>query len=159
MSDALFAVEARVEPDWVDYNGHLNMAYYHVMFDKALDRALDRYAVGPGYAPKSPWTVFTAEVHVRYLAEVLPGARLVVEILALAVDDKRLHTFQLLRDAASGLLHATSEQMLLHVGLETRKVSPFPADARARLEAWAAACAALPRPDGVGRRIAMPGQA
>jgi acyl-CoA thioester hydrolase len=156
MTDGIYRVAAKVEPEWVDYNGHLNMAYYHVMFDRALDRALDHFAVGPGYAPKSPWTVFTAEVHVRYLAEVLPAARLRVDILALAVDDKRLHTFQTLCDAETGRLHATSEQMLLHVGLETRKVSPFPADARARLEAWVAACAAAPRPEGIGRAIAMP---
>jgi acyl-CoA thioester hydrolase len=157
MSEAIFAVEAGIEPEWLDYNGHLNMAYYHVIFDRALDRALDAFQVGPGYAPKSPWTVFTVEVHVRYLAEVLPGAALTVGIRALAVDGKRLHTFQELRDAATGRLHATSEQMLIHVGLETRRVAPFPEDARRRLDAWVAAGRDLPKPDGAGRSIAMPG--
>ena len=31
----------RVEPGWIDYNGHLNMAYYHVLFDRAVDEAVD----------------------------------------------------------------------------------------------------------------------
>lgn len=157
MTEAIFRVEAGIEPEWLDYNGHLNMAYYHVIFDRALDRVLDAFQVGPGYAPKSPWTMFTVEVHVRYLAEVLPAASLAVEVRALAVDGKRLHTFQDLRDAETGRLHATSEQMLIHVGLETRRAAPFPEDARRRLEEWALAGRELPRPDGAGRAIAMPG--
>ena len=23
-----------IEPDWIDYNGHLNMAFYNVLFDR-----------------------------------------------------------------------------------------------------------------------------
>lgn len=156
MNPAIFSVEAGIEAGWLDYNGHLNMAYYHVIFDRALDRALAAYQVGPGYAPKSPWTVFTVEVHVRYLAEVLSGARLKVDIRALAVDDKRLHTFCDLRDADSGRLHATSEQMLIHVGLDSRRAAPFPPDALARLKSWVEAGRGLPPPEDVGRAVAMP---
>jgi acyl-CoA thioester hydrolase len=67
-----------------------------------------------------------------------------------------LHTFEELRHAGEGWLSATSENMTIHIDMTARKTAPFPSDIRARIEAVANAHATVPRPEGIGRKIAMP---
>jgi acyl-CoA thioester hydrolase len=145
-----------LEPDWIDYNGHLNMAYYNVLFDRSVDAALDAYGIGADHRAAGGGTFFTVEVHVRYLAEVAPDALVRISVRLAGHDPKRLHLFLEMRDAVSGLLHATSEQLLLHVDLASRKVVRFDDVAMKRVEAWAADDSVLPPLDGIGRRIALP---
>jgi acyl-CoA thioester hydrolase len=146
----------QIEPQWIDYNGHLNMAYYNVMFDRAIDELWLQLGIGPTYMKARQGSTFTAECHVRYLREIHLGDPVQVSILLVAADEKRLHTFEELRHAGEGWLSATSENMTVHIDMTARKTAPFPSDIRARIEAVAKAHAAVPRPDGVGRKIAMP---
>jgi acyl-CoA thioester hydrolase len=67
-----------------------------------------------------------------------------------------LHTFEELRHASEGWLSATSENMTLHMDMSERKVAPFPPDIRARIQAVVASHAAVPHPEGIGRKVAMP---
>ena len=145
-----------VEPQWIDYNGHLNMAYYNVMFDRAIDELWLWLGIGPGYLKERHHSTFTAECHVRYLREIHLGDPVQIAILLLGADEKRLHTFEELRHATDGWLSATSENMTLHVDMATKKVAPFPANITRRLARMKAAHARLPRPEAAGRRIAMP---
>ena len=39
----------QIEPQWIDYNGHLNMAYYNVMMDRAIDEMWLQLGIGPAY--------------------------------------------------------------------------------------------------------------
>ena len=146
----------QIEPQWIDYNGHLNMAYYNVMFDRAIDELWLRIGIGPGYMKERNGSTFTAECHVRYLREVHLGDPVQVSILLVAADEKRLHTFKELRHATEGWLSATSENMTIHMNMNLRKTAPFPADIRARIDALAKAHSTVPRPEGIGRKIAMP---
>ena len=146
----------QIEPQWIDYNGHLNMAYYNVMFDRAIDELWLILGIGPDYKKARGNSTFTAECHVRYLREVHLGDPLQVAITLLAADDKRLHLFEELRHAREGWLSATSETMTLHVDMGPRKTAPFPADVRATIERIAKSHASAPRPEGVGRSISMP---
>jgi acyl-CoA thioester hydrolase len=97
-------------------------------------------------------------VHVRYLRELNAGDRVRVSFQLLDVDAKRLHYFEELRHADDGWLSATSENMALHVDMTARKTAPFPAHIAARLAQMKAAHAGLPLPEGLGRRIVMPGK-
>ncbi|HYQ06833.1 MAG TPA: thioesterase family protein [Xanthobacteraceae bacterium] len=146
----------RVEPGWIDYNGHLNMAYYNVLFDRAVDEVYDLLGCGLVYLKDSHHSCFTAEVHVRYLRELNAGDLVRVTFQLLDFDAKRLHYFEELHHAEQGWLSATSENMALHVDMAARKTVPFPQNIAARLAEMKAAHASLPVPDGVGRRIAMP---
>jgi acyl-CoA thioester hydrolase len=146
----------QIEPQWIDYNGHLNMAYYNVMFDRAIDELWLRFGIGPGYMKTRNGSTFTAECHVRYLREIHLGDPVQVSILLVAADEKRLHTFEELRHATEGWLSATSENMTIHIDMTARKTAPFPPDIRARIEAVANAHRTIPRPEGIGRKIAMP---
>src|ERR1700740_3722998 len=146
----------QIEPQWIDYNGHLNMAYYNVMFDRAIDELWLKLGIGPGYMKARQGSTFTAECHVRYLREIHLGDPVQVSILLVGADEKRLHTFEELRHASEGWLSATSENMTIHIDMTARKTAPFPPDIHARVQAVANAHAAIPRPEGIGRKIAMP---
>lgn len=146
----------QIEPGWIDYNGHLNMAYYNVLFDRGIDQLWLEFGIGPDYLKTRNSSTFTAECHVRYLREIHLGDPVRVSIYVIAADEKRIHSFEELRHATEGWISATSENMTLHVDMTTRKTAPFPPDIAARIDAARRAHAAVPRPDGLGRRIAMP---
>src|SRR6266576_6084246 len=146
----------QVEPQWIDYNGHLNMAYYNVMFDRAIDELWLKLGIGPGYMRERQGSTFTAECHVRYLREIHLGDPLQVSILLVGADEKRLHTFEELRHASEGWLSATSENMTIHIDMGLRRTAPFPPDIRTRIAALANAHATISRPECIGRKVAMP---
>jgi acyl-CoA thioester hydrolase len=145
-----------VEPQWIDYNGHLNMAYYNVLMDRAVDEAFEQLGIGASYITHSNHSTFTAEVHVRYVREIHVHAPVRVSFQLLDFDDKRIHLFEEMRHAEEGWLSATSENMMLHVDMGAKKVVPFSAETMKALAAMKDAHAKLPFPDGAGRKIAMP---
>jgi acyl-CoA thioester hydrolase len=146
----------RVEPGWIDYNGHLNMAYYNVLFDRAVDEAYELLGCGAAYVEERRHSCFTAEAHVRYLRELHAGDPVRVTFQLLDYDAKRMHYFEQLFHAVEGWLSATSENMVLHVDMAAQKTAAFPDAVAARLARMKAAHAHLPVPDAVGRGIAMP---
>lgn len=146
----------RVEKSWLDYNGHLNMAYYNVLFDRAVEEAFLLVGLGEEYLKRRNCSYFTAEVHVRYVRELGPADPVRVTLQLLDFDEKRMYFFQQLFHAEEGWISATSEQMSLHVDMSAKRVAPFPADVSRRLAAMLAAHRQMPRPEAAGRRIAMP---
>ncbi len=145
-----------VDPAWIDYNGHMNMAYYNVLFDRCADEAFETLGMGPAYARDRKLTAYTAEIHVRYLRELHAGDTVTITLQHVAHDAKRLHACQEIRHA-DGWLAATAEVLWLHVDMAGPKVAPFPPDVAAKLEAMAAAHVALPRPIGIGKPIGIGG--
>ncbi len=134
------------------------MAYYNVLFDRAVDEAYELIGIGLDYLKQHKHSTFTAEVHVRYLREMHEGDPVRVTFQLLDYDAKRIHYFEQLLHATEGWVSATSENMTLHVDMTAKKVAPFPDDVMRNLAAMKAAHAHLPIPDGAGRRIAMPGK-
>jgi len=145
----------RVEPAWIDYNGHLNMAYYNVLFDRAVDEAFELLGCGQAYVERG-FSTFTAEVHVRYLRELHQDDPVRVTFQLLDYDAKRMHYFEQLFHATEGWVSATSENMSLHVDMQAKKAVPFAPEVTACLAKMKAAHARLPVPEAVGRKIAMP---
>src|ERR1700741_4673125 len=80
----------RVKPQWIDYNGHLNMAYYNVLFDRAVDEAYELIGIGVDYLKRQKHSTFTAEAHVRYLRELHDGDAVRVTFQLLDFDAKRI---------------------------------------------------------------------
>jgi acyl-CoA thioester hydrolase len=145
----------RVEPAWVDYNGHLNMAYYNVLFDRAVDEVYELWGVGEPYVTKRRHSFFTVEVHLRYLRELHVDDPVRVTFQLLDFDSKRVHYFEQLFHASDGFVSATSENLALHVNLDSRKTAPFPDDVTRRLTQMQGSHAKLPRPEATGARIGM----
>jgi len=150
--------EGEVLPEWIDYNGHMNLAYYTVLFDGATDLLFDELGLGLDYRRTTQQGTFVAETHNLYERELLVGARVRVATQIVAADAKRLHLAHEMFALDGGHRAATQELMFLHVDLAARRVTPFPEDLRRRVMGAATAHATLPRPDWVGRRIAMPGK-
>jgi acyl-CoA thioester hydrolase len=151
-----FAAHAEaVRPDWIDYNGHMNLAYYVLVFDHATDALFDALGVGAQYRHEAELSLFAVESHVLYTRELALGDPIRVESRLLGVDDKRLHFGHEMFHGTGGWRAATIELMSVHVDLRQRRTTPFPADRRQGLDRAAAAHAALPAADWVGRRIAL----
>jgi acyl-CoA thioester hydrolase len=146
-----------VESAWIDFNGHLNLAYYHVLFDRAADEVSAALGLGLAYVEEGRGSTFALEAHVRYLREVKREDPVLVETVLVAHDEKRLLFFQSLLEADSGRLFATNEVLSIHVDMTTRRAAPFPPDRLAAIAALAAAHAGLPRSDRLGRGIALKG--
>ncbi|KQT51043.1 hypothetical protein ASG43_06335 [Aureimonas sp. Leaf454] len=148
----------RVLPEWIDLNGHLNLAYYHVLFDQAAGEALDALGLKREDVPRTLRSTFVAESHVVYLRELHEGAVVHVDTRIVDFDDKRMHIYQELHHA-DGWLAATVEAMVLSIDLSGPRVAAWTPEIRAAIEAAAAAGAALPAPAGIGRRVGIPRKA
>jgi acyl-CoA thioester hydrolase len=148
----------RIQPQWIDYNGHLNVAYYNVLFDRAVDEVYEPLGLGPDYLERHNQSTMVAEMHVRYLREVHQPDPLQVTVQLLDYDAKRIHLFEQLLHATEGWVSATCETMTLHVGMTAKKVVPFHDSVLRALERMQSAHAALPRPEAAGRSVKMPGK-
>jgi acyl-CoA thioester hydrolase len=144
-----------VKPEWIDYNGHMNVAYYVLAFDHATDRLFDLFDLGVDYVKRTNNSTFVLETHVTYAQEVHEGDPLRFTAQLLDYDAKRLHYFLQMFHAEEGYLSATSEQIALHVSLDTRRTAPIPAEQLARLSVAMAAHQGLTRPPQAGRVIGI----
>src|SRR4051794_7073779 len=78
----------RIDPAWIDYNGHLNMAYYNVLFDRAIEEAFAIIGLGADYIRERDASTFTAECHVTYKRELNLGDPVRVTLQLLDFDEK-----------------------------------------------------------------------
>jgi acyl-CoA thioester hydrolase len=147
-----------VRPEWVDYNGHMNVAYYVLIFDNATDAALDRLDVGEEYRRRTGCSVFVGEMHVNYRQEVLQGDALTVGTRLLGIDERRLVLFHEMTCSRFESAVASNEVLCVHVDLATRRASPWPADAASTLARALAARSHLPAPKLAGRGIRLAGR-
>jgi acyl-CoA thioester hydrolase len=147
-----------VKPEWLDYNGHMNEAYYVLVFSEATDAFMDFTGQDAAYRKRTGHTIYTLETHVAYLQEVGEGETVRVETQLLGVDTKRYRLFHLMYHDGSNELLATGEHMMLNVDMAGPKSAPFGEELAAKLEAIRAAHANLPVPDQAGRSIALPGE-
>lgn len=146
----------KVEPEWIDYNGHLNMAYYNVLFDLGVDGAFETFGLGPDYVKAHNASYYTLENHVVYLREIHDGDDVDVSFQLLDYDAKRTHAFLELIHAKDGFVSATSEQIHMHVDMNQKRSSPFPDAVLERIGAMHAAHRPLPVKPQVGRVIGIP---
>lgn len=147
-----------VHADWIDYNGHMNVAYYLLVFDHATDALLDRIGLGADYARIEGRSVFVLEAHLTYERELTAGDPVRISTRVLAADGKRFQVFHEMFHADEGFLAATNELMLMHVDLAERRSVPLPEPVARRLADLVDRHAVLPRPRQVGRVIGMSGR-
>jgi acyl-CoA thioester hydrolase len=146
---------ARVRPEWIDANGHMNVGYYVIAFDHATDTLCDQLGVGWSYVEHRLGMVFVLEAHVTYDREVHAEDPLRITTQILDHDAKRLHFFHAMYHGTEGWLAATNELIMAHIDYESRRSAPWHPETMRRLEAIATAHKALPRPDKAGRIIGI----
>jgi len=145
-----------VLPEWIDHNGHMNLAYYVVLFDQATDLLFDALGIGSAYRSATGNGTFAVEAHTLWERELLVAERVRVASWIIGADDKRLHVAHEMRRLDRAERVAAQELMFVHVDLKARRVSPYPPDLKARVEAAEEAHRAVPRPDWIGRRLGLP---
>ena len=113
--------------DWIDYNGHMNVAYYTLAFDKALDFFFeDVLDIGPSFVEKNKEGPFALKASYNYFSELLEGENFFVDISILDFDLKRVHVFGEMRKDGSLELSAVFETVLMNMDLNERKVKKYP---------------------------------
>lgn len=144
-----------VPPDWIDYNGHMNVAYYVLAFDRTTDAFLDALGMGQEYRERQNCSAFVVEMHVNYQRELVAGDPMRITTQLLGFDSRRIHYFHRLFHAEQGFLSATTELMVIHVDLAKRHNVPMPVPVLDRLSAVQAQHIQLPRPPQSGRVIGV----
>ena len=113
--------------DWIDYNGHMNVAYYTLAFDKALDFFFeDVLDIGPSFVEKNKEGPFALKASYNYFSELLEGEKFFVDISILDFDLKRVHVFGEMRKDESLELSAVFETVLMNMDLNERRVKQYP---------------------------------
>ncbi|MBX9458628.1 MAG: thioesterase family protein [Rhizobium sp.] len=105
-----------VLPEWIDYNDHLNVAYYGLIFDRSAEAAVDILNLGEAYRRAENKTLVTAECHISYVRELKVGSEVRSSFRLIDADAKSLHVYLELYHA-DGWLAAAQESVLLHVDL------------------------------------------
>lgn len=141
----------QVLPEWIDVNGHMNVAYYVLAFDLGVDALWTRFGITEEHIRSNASSTFAVESHVTYRRELKEAEPYLVTAQILAYDEKRIHQFQRMYHAAEGFVAATAEWMNLHVDLSTRRVAPWPAPILAGIQAVAKAQGKWPYPHDAGR--------
>ena len=145
---------APLQPDWIDYNGHLRDAYYVVALSLAIDEVMDQLGVDAAYRDRTRCTLYTLELHIHYLHEIKATDELRVATSVLDYDSKRIHaSCEFLCPRIEGSA-ASAELMLMHVHQGDKPASAvFPADIAARLEALKVSASSAAARRHVSRKI------
>ncbi|MDE8348267.1 MAG: thioesterase family protein [Acidocella sp.] len=144
-----------VLPGWVDDNGHMNLAYYLVMFDAASDAVFETLGIGQGYRQTADCTCFAAETHLVYEREMNVGDKARIHTTVIDVDAKRLHLAHEMVQEGKAARACLQEIMFVNVNLTTRRVVPWAAPVLENLQAALAVHNLLQRPEKLGRAIGI----
>jgi acyl-CoA thioester hydrolase len=147
---------ATVPSAWIDYNGHMNVSYYTMAFDKAADQIYDEVLlIGADYARQSRMGPYVIQQQIHYIGELLRGDEFCIGFRILDWDAKRMHTWSDLIRVSDGSIAASAEALMMNVDLELRRSAPYPDWALARIDALGMAQRDLPRPALMGRTIGI----
>lgn len=154
-AEPLLTAEGCVRDEWLDHNGHMNVAYYLLIFDRATDRFHAMLGKNADYIARTRCSTFALEMHLTYARELLPRAPYKVLTRLVDHDHKRIHLLHHMQHGEEAWLAATNESISMHIDLTARRSAPFPAEISTRLERLASAHASLPPDEHVGRRVGI----
>ena len=115
----------KIIKEWIDYNGHMNMAYYVLIFDQAWENILNKFQMGGEKAEESKRTTMVVETRTTYDSEVKEGDEVEVYVSYFDHDKKRLHLKCEMYEKKTKKLSATMENLSLYIDLDKRKVTDF----------------------------------
>ncbi len=144
-----------VPAEWIDYNGHMNVAYYTLAFDRSLDEVFDTLGLGEQLVRSAGMGPMALQSQIHYLDELLEGQRFACEFQLLDADHKRMHFFVTMLHLEKGTEAATYESISINVDLTARRSAPYPEEARAKLDRLLAEHRRLPRPARAGASLGI----
>tara|TARA_B100000900_G_scaffold323648_1_gene283221 strand:+ start:715 stop:1182 length:468 start_codon:yes stop_codon:yes gene_type:complete len=114
-----------IKKEWTDYNSHMNMAYYVLVFDQLWENMLEKFKMGENSAKTTNMSTMVVETHTTYNNEVKEGDKVEVNLTYFDHDKKRLHYKLEMIEKSTNKLSATIEMISLYIDLSKRKVSEF----------------------------------
>ena len=114
-----------IKKEWTDYNEHLNMAYYVLIFDKCWEVMLEKFKMGEHSAKTTKKSTMVVETHTTYNNEVKQGDEVEIVLTFFDHDKKRLHFRLEMHEKKTKMLSATIEMLALYIDLNKRKVTEF----------------------------------
>ena len=114
-----------IKKEWTDYNNHMNMAYYVLVFDQIWEIILEKFKMGEQSAKTTNMSTMVVETHTTYNNEVKEGDEVEINLTFLDHDKKRLHFKMEMIEKSSKKLAATLEMLSLYIDLNQRKVAEF----------------------------------
>ena len=122
---SIYLKSQKIIKEWVDYNNHLNMAYYVLIFDQACEVMLEKFKMGAVSAEKERRSTMVVETNTKYINEVKEGVEVDIMLTFFDHDKKRLHLSLDMIEKQTKKISASIEWLSLYVNLETRKVTEF----------------------------------
>ena len=114
-----------IKKEWTDYNNHMNMAYYVLVFDQVWENMLEKFKMGENSAKTKNMSTMVVETYTTYNSEVKEGDEVEINLTFFDHDKKRLHFKMEMIEKSSQKLSATLEMLSLYIDLNKRKVSEF----------------------------------
>ena len=114
-----------IKKEWTDYNNHMNMAYYVLVFDQIWEIILEKFKMGESSAKTTGMSTMVVETYTTYNNEVKEGEEVEINLTFFDHDKKRLHYKMEMIEKSSRKLSATLEMLSLYIDLSKRKVTEF----------------------------------
>jgi len=146
-------LRGQVLPEWIDINNHMNVAYYVLAFDQAVDKLWTRFGLTNEHIEEYESSTFAVESHVTWQREISEAEPYIITSQILAYDEKRIHQFMRMYHADRNYLCATAEWMNLHVDIAVRRVAPWPPQILDGIARYTALQGEWPWPQEACRRI------
>ena len=114
-----------IKKEWTDYNNHMNMAYYVLVFDQLWEIILEKFKMGEQSAKTTNMSTMVVETHTTYNSEVKEGDEVEINLTFFDHDKKRIHFKMEMIEKSSKKLSATLEMLSLYIDLNKRRVAEF----------------------------------
>ena len=115
----------KIIKEWTDYNNHMNLSYYILVFDMGAEVILSKFKMGEHSAKTTKKSTMVVETHTTYNNEVKEDDEVDVSLTYFDHDNKRLQYKLEMYDKAKNILSATTEVLALYMDLNTRSVAVF----------------------------------
>lgn len=148
--------QGKVRPEWIDHNGHMNLAYYVLAFDLACEDFFTCFGMNQAYRDATGCSTFSGDIHVYYKRELREGEAFTVTSTLLGFDEKRIRYMNQMYRADDGSDVALMEAISLHVDLTARRVCAMHDPLPSKLAAIQAHQGAFGVPPEIGRTIEKP---
>ena len=145
-----------IRPQWLDYNNHLNVAYYVLIFDMAGEALVHTLGLGADVTRQTGISWAVMENHLAYEREVTLGQRVEIRMQLVDYDHKRMHLYmEMHATGRQRYLAATLEQLIMCIDLNTRRSAVLPQEVQDNIQSLARQQAHFEPPDNIGRKIGI----
>ena len=123
---SVYLSSQKVIKDWIDYNDHMNVSYYLLIFDKyGADTLNNIFKMGEYSAKTTMKSTMIIETHITYNRELRLNDEVDINCIYFNHDDKKLHYKMEMIHKEKKYLASTIEIFAVYVDLKKRKVTGF----------------------------------